>query len=374
MSHYNDILSRAVVSLPRHDFFTMLRLVHLLDRISRLPSYRALVAPLVPEVARFDPGHDAVMMCYDFHQTDQGSKLIEVNTNAGGSLPAYLADRQTTEAMTTGLPANQKRKLLGQFFEEYRCFAGDVSLSPQRLVILDERPEEQFLFHEMQLFAELFREAGIKAFVADPSELKASADGVFLEGAPVDMIYNRHCDFYLETEAMAGLRAAYLAKQVCLSPNPFVYGLLADKRRLTLWPDPDFAGQVGLTEQETALLQQTIPQSRLLVDLDTDEAWAGRRKSVFKPVARFGSRGVLLGEKISRKRFNELEPGETLVQELVPPSVTEVPGHEPMKTDFRVYAYRNRVLGITARLYRGQVTNLRTEGGGFARVAVTSNK
>jgi hypothetical protein len=41
-----------------------------------------------------------------------------------------------------------------------------------------------------------------------------------------------------------------------------------------------------------------------------------------------------------------------------------------MKTDLRLYAYRNRVLGVTARLYRGQVTNLRTPGGGFARVKV----
>ena len=39
-----------------------------------------------------------------------------------------------------------------------------------------------------------------------------------------------------------------------------------------------------------------------------------------------------------------------------------------MKTDLRLYAYRNRVLGVTARLYHGQVTNLRTPGGGFARV------
>ena len=78
--------------------------------------------------------------------------------------------------------------------------------------------------------------------------------------------------------------------------------------------------------------------------------------------------GVLLGEKISRKRFDELPASSTLVQELVPPSMTAVPDHEPMKTDLRLYAYRDQILGVTARLYRGQVTNLRTPGGGFARV------
>ncbi len=41
-----------------------------------------------------------------------------------------------------------------------------------------------------------------------------------------------------------------------------------------------------------------------------------------------------------------------------------------MKTDFRLYFYRDRILGLAARLYQGQVTNLRTPGGGFAPVLV----
>ncbi|NJC88430.1 MAG: hypothetical protein FIB02_07860 [Desulfuromonas sp.] len=73
---------------------------------------------------------------------------------------------------------------------------------------------------------------------------------------------------------------------------------------------------------------------------------------------------------MTRGRFEQLDPVTTLVQRLGPPSTTEVPGFGPMKTDLRLYAYRNRILGVTARLYRGQVTNLRTEGGGFAAVKI----
>ena len=69
-------------------------------------------------------------------------------------------------------------------------------------------------------------------------------------------------------------------------------------------------------------------------------------------------------------RFEQLEAPTTLVQRLVPPALTEVSGYGPMKTDIRLYAYRERVLGVTARLYRGQVTNLRTAGGGFAAVRI----
>jgi hypothetical protein len=367
---YLDILSSAVVPLPRADFLDMLRLVRLFDRISRLPAYRALVAPLVPEVARFDPGHDAVMMCYDFHLSDEGPKLIEVNTNAGGSLPAYLSSQGSGQFNIAQLSFRQKRRLLSQFSIDYGKFMDGGARRPGCIAIVDERPEEQFLYREMLLFAELFTDWGAVAEVVDPSELVAGTDGVLLHGQPVDLVYNRHCDFYLEDAEMAGLRAAYLAGKVCLTPNPFIYALLADKRRLTLWSGAGFAEQLSLSIRDAELLRKTIPHSRMLAAFDPSDAWAKRRKSVFKPVTRFGSRGVLLGAKISRKRFDQLDPDETLVQELVPPSKTEVPEAGPMKADFRVYAYCNRVLGVTARLYRGQVTNLRTVGGGFARVEI----
>ncbi len=373
MPLYADILSQAVVTLPRTDFITMLRLIRLLDRISRRPAYRALVAPLIPAVARFDPGHDAVMMCYDFHLGAAGPKLIEVNTNAGGSLPAYLVDRQRAEFDPADVPPRQKQRFLAQFLEEYRHFTRGRPADPAHAVIMDELPEQQFLYREMLVFAELLRDAGLAAEIVDPADLEADPTGVYLQGESIDLVYNRHCDFYLESQAMAGLRAAYLARAVCLTPNPFTYALLADKRRLTLWSDADFAERLALPDGDRRLLQETIPHSRMLAELDPDEAWAARRRSVFKPVTRFGSRGVLLGEKVSRKRFDQLEPGDTLVQELVPPSMTEGAEEGPMKTDFRVYAYRQRVLGITARLYRGQVTNLRTAGGGFAKVAISSD-
>jgi hypothetical protein len=41
---------------------------------------------------------------------------------------------------------------------------------------------------------------------------------------------------------------------------------------------------------------------------------------------------------------------------------------ERRKTDVRLYTYDGRNLLTAARLYQGQVTNLRTPGGGFAPV------
>ena len=91
MSSLHENISLGLVEVPAAALRRMLELVRLLDRISRLPAYRADVYRQVPDVACFEPGHDAVMMCYDFHLAGDVPRLIEVNTNAGGGLLAYLA-------------------------------------------------------------------------------------------------------------------------------------------------------------------------------------------------------------------------------------------------------------------------------------------
>ncbi len=366
MNPYRQVISPTTVELPRPALREMVRLMRALYALGKSPAYRALILPQLPSVARFDPGHDAVMMGYDFHLSADGPRLIEVNTNAGGGLLAYQAQFGTKGGDHAELDRLQ-RGFLESFSEELSRH-GRSGL--RRVAIIDEAPQEQFLYHEMLIYAELLRQQGVDAQVVDPAELQADTSGVTLQGQPVDLVYNRHCDFYLDSEVMVGLRAAYLARTVCLTPNPFVYGLLADKRRMILWSDPAALTELGLSDRTVELLLRTVPQSRLLADVDVEQTWQQRKQLAFKPVTRFGSRGVLLGRKISRKRFDELTPDETLVQQLVPPSQVTAEDGEVMKADFRLFAYRNRLLGVAARLYQGQVTNMRTPGGGYAPVRV----
>ncbi|MDT8440067.1 MAG: hypothetical protein RQ723_00225 [Desulfuromonadales bacterium] len=361
-------VSRIAVPLSRPALRQMLALVRLLHRLTQQSAYRALVYPLVPVSARFDPGHDAVMMGYDFHVTADGPHLIEVNTNAGGFLPASAAACPGLGAFPDNLPGRTRERLLASFAAEFAAFSRSQTTRPRRILIVDEDPPSQFLHAEMRGFASLLADWGVTTALADPAEVAADEQGVFWRGEPVDLIYNRHCDFYLETAAMAGLRAAYLAGKVCLTPNPHTYGLLADKRRLALWSDPQTLAGLQLPAAARELCQQLIPSSQLLADMPREQAWEERKKLVFKPVTHYGSKGVLLGTGMSRRRFEALPAEETLVQQLVPPALTESTEFGPMKTDLRLYAYRDRLLGITARLYRGQVTNMRTPGGGFAAV------
>lgn len=373
MALYRETVVTCPAHLPRPALLQMLRLVRLLHRLSRLPAYQEAVLPLVPPAARHDPRHAGVMMGYDFHLDESGQPwLIEVNTNAGGALLAYLAHHPSAAMARERLPERLRERFLATFAAEMRLFSAGRTAHPDHLAIVDERPADQFLFQEMETFADLFRQAwGGRVTIVDPQQLQAGAEGVVADGERVDLVYNRHCDFYLESPAMAGLRAAWLNGQVCLTPNPFIYGLLADKRRMVLWSDGGAMERLGLKEKETALLHSTVPETGLLATLGSDEVWRDRLRWVFKPVDRFGSRGVFLGRKISRSRYETLVPEETLVQKEIPPSETMCGEGGPMKTDFRLYAYREHILGVAARLYRGQVTNLRTPGGGFAPVTIT---
>jgi hypothetical protein len=57
----------------------------------------------------------------------------------------------------------------------------------------------------------------------------------------------------------------------------------------------------------------------------------------------------------------------------VPPSerLIEVDGVQTdLKFDLRAYSYAGRVQLLAARMYSGQTTNFRTQGGGFAPVIV----
>lgn len=361
-------ISMIPVRLPYADLRKMLQLVRVTYALSGLPEYRQLVLPQLPETARFDPGHAGLMMGYDFHLTADGPKLIEVNTNAGGGYLAWLASAQYAQVDSGQLPKRVLERLLKSFQQEWSGFSeGDQPL--RRVAIVDENPESQPLYSEMQAFCGWLAGVGLEAEIVPPEDLQADHAGVFSKGRQIDLIYNRHCDFFLEDEEMSGLRDAYLNRNVCLSPNPFVYGLLADKRRMIVWSDDDQLRELGIGEEDRELLLALVPQSRLLADCDPQEIWKQRKKLVFKPVTRFGSRGVLMGKSVSRHRFDEQEPATTLVQQMARPSVTEGDG-DAFKTDLRLYVYRDRLLGIGARLYQGQVTNLRTSGGGFAPVVL----
>ncbi len=355
------------VGLAYNDFRLMVKLVRLLHKVSELSAYQTLLEDAVPETARHDPRHYSAMMGYDFHLSETGPKLIEVNTNAGGFWLARLAENPSQPSFTRRVAG----RLLGSFLAEFELFSATKGILPRFLAIADEDPVNQFLYPEMRAFSDLFKEAGIDNAIVDPRELQLTDNILYLGEKRVDMIYNRHCDFYLQTPATAYIKKAWLAGTACLTPNPHTYGLLADKRRMVLWSNPDKLKGLGLSRPAIELMLNMVPSTYLLASIPPDQAWRSRKQWVFKPDTGYASRGVYVGNKLTAAKFAQLDPENTLIQTWIPPSASRFPDELPFKTDFRLFSYQNRILCVSARLYHGQVTNLRTPNGGFAKVIIS---
>ncbi len=372
---------RTIIALePRH-FERIRSSVALCFRLAHTPAWQARVDAGAAAQLLHAPGNFGVFMGYDFHLSPEGPRLIEINTNAGGALlnglhTAALCDPARLSCVCAELlPVDEmETRLLQQFRAELAAARGpDAGL--RRVAIADERPREQFLHSEFELFCALFERAGIEARICDTAELTRGPQGDLRVGDwPVDLVYLRDTDFTLETPRARALREAYLEGRVVVTPSPREYHLLADKRRLALLSSPQALSELGVEGEDAGLLAAVVPETRLLEELDPEALWKDRREWVFKPATAFGSRAVYRGDKISRKRFAEVleEPGY-LAQRRVEPGEIRVDtseGQRAMKFDVRAYAYRDQILLLGARVYQGQVTNLRSPGGGFSAICV----
>ena len=212
----------------------------------------------------------------------------------------------------------------------------------------------------------------MEAVIADAGELRFERGGLLFDGRPFDLVYNRLVDFALERPEHAALRAAYLADAVVVTPNPHVHALFADKRNLALLSDPAQLRSWGVAAETLADLS-AVPRTVLVARGNAEELWRDRKKLFFKPAAGYGSKAVYRGDRMTKRVWGDIQQGLYVAQEYAAPSerVIEVDGAPAVrKTDIRLYVYDGGVLLTAARLYRGQATNFRTPGSGFAPVFV----
>ena len=371
------LFANSVVFVSEANLARMARIIAVLEKVVSLPAYRERVLAYAPPVARHSPGAAGVFLGYDFHLGPDGPQLIEINSNAGGALlnaRLLRAQRACCAPVASMMPAPTPvdAALVAMFREEWHLARSDAALRPlARVVIVDQRPAEQYLAPEFELFRQLFEANGIGAMVADPAELSFDGERLHCRGQVIDLVYNRLTDFALEEPQHAALRAAYLADAVVLTPHPQTHALFADKRNLAALGDDGWLREIGLNEDERTLLSSSIPRTEEVLPAQAEAFWASRKQWFFKPVAGFGSRATYRGDKVTRRVFEEVSRGGYVAQAVVQPSLRRllVDGVEQdFKVDLRNYVYRGAVQLVSARLYRGQTTNFRTPGGGFAAV------
>jgi hypothetical protein len=364
------------VFVSRAHIARMAQVVSAVESVIALPAYRESVLAGAPDIARAQAGGvRGVFMGYDFHVTETGFGLIEINSNAGGAmLNAMLAraQRACCAAVEGMMPLPRvadalEAQIMAMFRREWSLVRGARPL--QSIAIVDEQPTQQYLYPEFLLFRQLFQRHGIRAVIADPGEL-ALRDGALWHGElRIDLVYNRLTDFALAAPGNAVLREAWRADAAVLTPNPQTHALYADKRNLVILTDSARLEALGVPAATREVLLAGIPRTEHVTAADAERLWRERRRLFFKPAAGYGSRAAYRGDKLTRRAWEDILAGDFVAQALVAPGERPVAADAPaLKFDLRNYVYDGAVQWVAARLYQGQTTNFRTPGGGFAPV------
>ena len=366
------------VFLSQEHALRMAQVVRAIESVVALPAYREEVLAMAPAIARHDSGGaKGVFFGYDFHVAENTFGLIEINTNAGGAmLNAVLARAQRACCATVDdfLPPPAiadafEQEIVAMFRNEWSLCGHDRPL--QSIAIVDENPEQQYLYPEFLLFQRLFQRHGLKAVIAGPTDFNLRGGVLWHGDMAIDLVYNRLTDFSLAEPASTTLREAYLANAVVLTPHPRAHALYADKRNMALLSDATRLQALGVPKTTQDVLLAGIPHTEVVQPEHAERLWRERRQLFFKPFAGFGGRAAYRGDKLTQRVWREILAGRYVAQALVVPGGRAIANAEPaqvLKFDLRDYTYDGRVQWVAARLYQGQTANFRTPGGGFAPV------
>lgn len=350
-----SLASEQPVQVSSQDMQQMLAFARTVFHLKSNRSYVTQLSASLPDTAHLNTGYASILMGYDFHLTAEGPRLIEINNNAGG---LFIGNgRWLPQLNEAGESEELAERLLSMFPNHW-----------QTIAIMDADIEQQFMYPEMQAYAELLRGQGRIVFLVSPEQIHADPTGLYCEGKRLDAIYNRHTDFYLQSEALRPIHEAYMTGQVELNPHPRSYALIGDKARMVNWWKPGWLEEVA-DSSDIELIRQVTPETHHLRDMDEETLWQDRNNWVLKPAARHGGKGVVLGRSVSRKRFYDMDRADTIAQWFVAPSMVEI-NEQEMKLDIRLYMHGEKLIALAGRVWRGQVTNFREAGSGWVSIQV----
>ena len=371
------LFSDTCVHLPVAELTKLAAFVQAVTALVALPSYQSAVSELQgSSIVPLPPG---VCLAFDFHVGGISPQLIEINTNAGGSLLVTELER----AWGNVAAADLAEAALGQMFsDEWATWQSGRPL--QTIAIVDEMPEQQYLYPEFVRWQKLFETQGVRTVICAPEQLRCDTAGRLWHGdMAIDLLYNRLTDFALTSDACAAIHGAW-QRQIAgatagtlITPHPQAHALWADKRNLGILSDPEQLRRLGLDAPAITAITACVPRTVPVVPAQSEQFWAARKNLFFKPQAGFGSRATYRGDKLTKRVFEEIMQGGYVAQDFVPPPEVSLASPETgtpisLKYDLRVYAYNGQIQLLAARLYQGQTTNFRTPGGGFAPVCVVS--
>ena len=375
------MVSGSVVFVDPQDAAAMDRTVQLVRRALSSPAYRRRIDEHAPAIALVAQQAAGGILGLDFHLGGTQPQLIEINTNPGGLLVNLELARAVTAACdcmaeplaglaSGGVPlANLPQHVVASFAAEWTAARGAAPL--RSIAIVDDDPANQYLYPEFLLYQRLFEQAGWHARIVDAAAVEHRDAALAADGERIDLVYNRLTDFYFADPSHSALRQSYEAGSAVITPHPAAHAHWADKRLLAWLREEMLLEAAGLGSEERSHLLQSIPPTEIVDRHAADELWRRRKQLFFKPVDGYGSKAAYRGDKLTRAAFEHILSHQYVAQALAPTSTRRVVAEgveSDLRVDIRNYCLAGTTLLRAARLYRGQTTNFRTPGGGFAPV------
>ena len=228
---------------------------------------------------------------------------------------------------------NLRGMTVGSLLAAWRKWGGSGTPTVAIVDWLDDAP----LIEEFRLVQRWLHEVGVPAFLADPRELEFRDGRLQHSEGAVDLVYRRliTAEIVQRPAECAALLAAIRAQAACVV-DPVPQSTLDRKALFAFVTDPTL--DPGLTPQERAACDRSIPWTRLLTDTrTTDRAGAqvdlldhvrdNRQGLILKPNHDFGGHGIHLGWEMTDSQWADaIETalaGEWVAQEAEPHTFDE---------------------------------------------------
>ena len=382
------LVSGHVIFVSSQQAAHMDRAIQLISRALETSVFQHRAADSTPRIAQARPLATGGVLGFDFHLGSDMPQLIEINTNPGGLLIAHELARAATASCdcfeaplprlaSAGVPLERLAERVAEVFrEEWARARGDDAVL-RTIAIVDDDPRSQYLYPEFLLYRNVLARSGTRVMIVDPVELEVTDEVLSCHGTRIDLVYNRVTDFYLAEERHAALREAYVRDLTVITPHPAAHARWADKRLLAWLRDESMLEAAGLGAAERQAVLESIPPTEVVDERNAVDLWARRKSLFFKPVDGFAGKAAFRGDKITRTAFDHVVRHRYVAQAIAPTSfrrVSAVDGDQTeLRVDVRNFAAQGQTWLRAARLYRGQTTNFRTAGGGFAPVLTLSD-
>lgn len=242
------------------------------------------------------PETDALGLTEYNAETPAGAAYNDQLADAFIDLPAMRAFARRYEL----LPLPARAGVIGTLLDAYAEFAGTRKRPRVAILDWDDVPTRT----EFELYQEAFAALGIHCTIADPRACEYRAGKLWLEGAPVDLIYKRV--LISELVERCGLTHAVVhavrERAVCMVDG-FRCKILHKKASLAVLSDE--ANAAMFSDRERAAIADCIPWTRVVEERKS--TYNGRSidlipfiheerdRLVLKPSDAYGGEGVVLG-------------------------------------------------------------------------------